>query len=102
MWKQCGGSILFTPRYAPDNEKATWKQYFWYLLTLAEESGVTGGHAGVLKDGVERAGGLHRAALGGAGWQEPIVKVDWPVVKTQPGFVPILKNQKRDSINHEY
>ena len=46
----------------------------------------------ILKDGVERTGGLYCGTLVWAGWENPSNTVDWPEVQTQPGFIPVLQN----------
>ena len=62
-------------------------------LTLTNEGGVPGGHAGVLVDGEEGAGGLHEAARVGARGQHqarPLV-IEGPGLKTRPGQIPALR-----------
>ena len=52
---------------------------------MTEKSWVTRSHAGILKDFVERAGGLYCGTLVWAWWGNPSTKVDWPEV--QIGFI---------------
>ena len=65
--------------------------YYIEWHTLAEKGWVSRGHAGILEDGVEGAGGLDWATLGGAGQKDHAAKVDRPQVQTQPVFVPVLQ-----------
>ena len=61
-------------------------------MTLTEEGGVPGGHAGVLVDGDEGAGGLHQAAGAWAGrhHQAGPPMVEGPGLEAGPSLIPGL------------
>ena len=66
------------------------------LFTLTNKGGVPRGHAGVLVDGEEGAGGLHQAARVGAGseHQTTAAMIQRPGLETRPSQIPALRSER--------
>ena len=96
-------SFLFSFSEKPSLEHPTLQELIQFtakpaklLLTLTNKGGVPRGHAGVLVDGEEGAGGLHQTArVGARGQHQPwAAVVKRPGLETRPCQIPALRAER--------